>query len=1035
MGAGFGRARIGGASGASCGTRLVCSVDWGDMRATESKRAVLFVALLLGACGQSAPAADRNTRHATDAVHGGAGGGRLHAGAGPGGASGAGPGANGGLGPAPHRVAGDIPLPPLPPPEEAAQAPRPTPSITDVAGAETALEQGFYDAVRQALPGLAHGADEAKAKLLEARLDLATGRYDEAARAAAQAARDHGVHVAAETARGEALAARGKLDDAQHAFEGLMGEPTAYRARVMLGRLLIARGHRADAEQVLMPVVDAYNDESIDLHDAAGVTYVGMAARALGAYQDANDAFGQATRADPHRVETQLEWARLFLDKHDTGRAAESVHQALTQNPNSAVGHALLARVVLDDSFDFVTADKETARALEVNPNLVMAEVTQGGMALRDMDLALADQHLDRALAVDPNDLEALSVRAAERYLADDAPGFAHAKQEVLQRNPTFAKMYAIIAQYADWEHRYPDLVAMGRAATQLDPDDSSGWDTLGMNLLRMGDETHGIDALREAWNRDHFDVQVYNTLNFYDDVVHQQYVDFDAGPFHFRMHKDEKDVLARYAPQMLERAWNDMKRRYGFTPAGPVHVELYASSQDFAIRTTGLPDAGVQGVCFGKVVTALSPAGGPFNWGQITWHELAHVFHIQLSKNHVPRWFTEGLAEYETMIARPEWKREEDAQLWLALDGGRLPPLRKLNRAFTHARTAQDVTTAYYASSMVVKYTAERFGFPKIVAMLRAWGQGKRTADVVQGVLGISIDQLDHDFRAATRTRLAARANDFTVDFARYTDLDALEQAAHAAPQDPDAAAALSAGLLVAGNADEAKQAAQAAIARNAKQPVARFVLARIDLASGDAAAAGRDLHALIAGGRDGYEVRLLFAHAAVARRDRNAVIGQLRAAVHIDPDRPEAWEGLVDLAGAANDDDAKLDALLHLARIDQHDRDTEQALLPMLAARGRWQDVVTFGEMDLYLDPENAAPHQLLAEGYLHVHRAHDALYELDTALLLHPAHPGPIHLDREKALLALGRRSDAQQEAQAATQADGALAGQAQTILRGP
>ncbi|HBQ12735.1 MAG TPA: hypothetical protein DEF51_16880, partial [Myxococcales bacterium] len=110
------------------------------------------------------------------------------------------------------------------------------------------------------------------------------------------------------------------------------------------------------------------------------------------------------------------------------------------------------------------------------------------------------------------------------------------------------------------------------------------------------------------------------------------------------------------------------MRRRYGFTPTTPVHVEMFSDNQHFSVRTSGLPNMGVQGVCFGQVVTALSPRAGPFNWAQITTHELAHVFHIQLSRNRVPRWFTEGLAEYETIIARPEWQREQDHRLWLAL-------------------------------------------------------------------------------------------------------------------------------------------------------------------------------------------------------------------------------------------------------------------------------------------------------------------------------------------------------------------------------
>jgi hypothetical protein len=55
------------------------------------------------------------------------------------------------------------------------------------------------------------------------------------------------------------------------------------------------------------------------------------------------------------------------------------------------------------------------------------------------------------------------------------------------------------------------------------------------------------------------------------------------------------------------------------------------------------------------------------FNLGMTLWHELAHVFHIQLSRSRVPRWFTEGLAEYETEHERPEWSREHDPALFAA--------------------------------------------------------------------------------------------------------------------------------------------------------------------------------------------------------------------------------------------------------------------------------------------------------------------------------------------------------------------------------
>src|SRR5690606_38131953 len=113
-----------------------------------------------------------------------------------------------------------------------------------------------------------------------------------------------------------------------------------------------------------------------------------------------------------------------------------------------------------------------------------------------------------------------------------------------------------------------------------------------------------------------------------------------------------------------------------GFEPEAPIGIELYESREQFAVRTSGLPQTAIQGVCFGKTLATLSLAEEPANLGMTLWHELAHVFHIQLSKSRVPRWFTEGLAELETALHRPEWSRELDPQLFGALLDGRLPPV-----------------------------------------------------------------------------------------------------------------------------------------------------------------------------------------------------------------------------------------------------------------------------------------------------------------------------------------------------------------------
>lgn len=924
-----------------------------------------------------------------------------------------------------------------------AQGPQgPQGSLADARGAFARGDYADAEALLTALAGASHGTagagkQRAEAGLWLARLHLLTGRYAEAAAGAARLGGHARLGLAAQTLRAEAQWAEGQLDAAERGLRAVAGAagdgPAVHRGRVLLGKLLIERGKRAAARPYLMALIGAYNGDALGAERAEVLCYVGMAAHALRSHQDANDAFNEAAMADPGRIETQLQWAALFAEKFDRDNALMGVSAAIAKNGQHPGARLLLAQLMFEHGSDFAGIDAELTRALSVNPKLVGAHVLRAAMALRNMALAEADAHLDAALAINPRDLPALSTRAAVRFLADDSAGFAQAKRAVTALNPHYSDMYRIIARFAEWEHRYEELVQMAREAIAMDARDPHAHATLAMNLLRMGDEAAGLRALQSAWSLDRFNTRVFNMLGLYDDVIASQYVEFDAPPFTVRIHRDEQAMMAPYLTPMLQRAMRVMGAHYGFAPEGPLRLEMFSESKHFAIRTSGLPNIGVQGVCFGKVVTAISPRAGAFNWGQIVWHELAHIFHLQLSKNHVPRWFTEGLAEYETTLERPEWRRERDYELWQAMRAGQLPSLAELNGAFTGARDPGALMAAYYAASLAAGYVVERFGFPKVRQMLAAWGRGVATPEVFSGVLGIDLATLDRDFRAMLQTRLARYDDEFVVDTGGHRDLATLEQRAAARPDDPQAQAAWALGLLVSDRRKEALGAARAALAIDPKHPTAHFVMAMYATGEGKKVWAHRCLSGILEGGHDGHDLRLMLADNALQRNDVDAALSHLEVAIARDPDGIKAYRSLLKVAEARQAPPLALRALRGVVRLDQHDRLSHLALLAVLVRAQDWQGAVALGQSALYVHPASPELHYLLGRAHMGLGQPALALPELRRAVALGHRRPGRVHLQQAEALLLLGRRGKARAAARAAVAADPKLGDKAEAILR--
>ncbi|MBL8612239.1 MAG: tetratricopeptide repeat protein [Myxococcales bacterium] len=869
---------------------------------------------------------------------------------------------------------------------------QPAPAKTPLAEATALLDASDYARAEPALKAITGGDAEA-AQLALARLYFETGKYAEADRLAQQvgAAKPGAVVV-----RARVLAATGKVQDAIKLLEGVKTATgrDGRAARLLLGELRIESGKRADAEEPLMKNVEEYNDNKIADNDAEGLAVIARTVHLLRSHREANKTFNKAELADKKRVQTLLWRSELYLEKYDPGHAEEVVKEGLALAPKRADLLVMMARVKLEQSLDFDAADKLANDALAQNPKHTGAFAVKAGLALRDMDLTAADAALKKGLDVNPNDLELLSLRAAVRFLADDKPGYEAAKKEVFARNKEYSAFYGIVGDYAEWEHRYDDIIAMMKEAVKVDADDPRAWAQLGLTQMRGGDEKGGLDALNKAWARDKFNIRVFNTLNLYEQTIANQYELGEGGVFKVRYPKDERAMLERYVPQLLGEAWASMKSRYGFVPTVPIQVEMYGGREPFSVRTSGLPNVGIQGVCFGRVVASMSPKSEPFNWGNVLWHELGHVFAIQLSKNHVPRWFTEGLSEYETIARRPEWSRELDPQLYSAIKEGTLPNAVDMNRAFTHANSAADVTVAYYASSQMLVWTVERFGMPRVVEALKLWGMGLRTPDVLQKAFGVSASEYDAGFRAWAMKRLERYKGQYVFSD-RSPPLDEAKAASEAAPNDAKKHVLYGLALLKERKLPEAKKEIERALAIDPKQMDAHFIAAKLSLsADKDVDGAIRHLDAIRAAGGDGYMVRDMYSDIAEARKDKAAMKANLEAAHRFDPSQPEPLQGLFDLAAEDKRDAEALDVLRKLAVVEQHDRKVWRMLLEKLVEAKQWDEAVRVGEGAIFVDVHSPEIHLAYGRALAQKGQHDRAIYELSSALEGKPKAAAAVH-----------------------------------------
>lgn len=436
-------------------------------------------------------------------------------------------------------------------------------------------------------------------------------------------------------------------------------------------------------------------------------------------------------------------------------------------------------------------AEAALDQALSRDPGHPEALLLRARTRLLGRNRAEALELAEQVLAVDPRQREALALRAVVLHLGRDPEAAEEARATFERLHPESSALQLLLGEVLQSHYRFADSIEPLERALAIEPDDESPLPVLAQSLAHLGRYEDARAALDEHAARSPF---VYpwrtNMLQLIERLGDKLRVETDDG-FRFLLPPGERALFGELLAEHLATTRADMAARWEFDPDETVVVEVYDVHGDFSVRTVGFEGFLAFGVCFGNLMTMLSPLSemrGQYQWAQTALHEYAHVVTLGLSRNRLPRWVSEGVSVWEEKRIHPSWARELERDVLEARANHTVPSVARMDEAFLDGST---VLLGYYLGSLVCEVLERDFGFEGLRAFVAAFAEDRTTAEALDHAVGLSVAELDARLlahidevvapRAAIRPRYTSRGKDALRDLVRAGDREAQAQLAWA--------------------------------------------------------------------------------------------------------------------------------------------------------------------------------------------------------------------------------------------------------------
>lgn len=539
------------------------------------------------------------------------------------------------------------------------------------------------------------------------------------------------------------------------ATNGLASDSRSIRLRWMAREAFQANGDRARAAEMLEEIQQLVGSRSYAFRDPPSLVVFGRSALALGIdpKQVLEKIYLPATKADPTLRDAYLARGDLALSKSDFALAGQVFDEGLQKLPDDPDLHWGRARAFAEGDREEMVKSLEAA--LKGNPRHVPSLLLLAEHRVDGEDYAGASNLLEQIRTVNPAQPDAWALTAVLAHLRHDQEAETQARNAALRFWATNPRVDHLIGKKLAQKYRFAEGAERQRLALAFDATFLPATAQLASDLLRLGDESEGWRLAEEVHRRDAYDVAAFNLVTLHEAL--SRFTTLTNAHFILRMHASEAGVYGARALDLLERARQHLVPKYGVELQEPTLVEIFHQQKDFGVRTFGMPEnPGYLGVCFGRVITANSPAANasdPVNWEAVLWHEFCHVVTLQLTRNKMPRWLSEGISVYEETREDPSWGQALKPRYREMILGGELTPVSRLSAAFLTPKTPLHLQFAYFEAGMLVEYLVERHGQEALRDLLLDLREGGEINTALERRVG-SLSKLDQDFEAFARDR-----------------------------------------------------------------------------------------------------------------------------------------------------------------------------------------------------------------------------------------------------------------------------------------